>query len=67
MMRARIWPLRQPVADVEGIESRFPPGSRSGEGSDSLRVFLEAARNARPPAALPLTSRERRRNTRGDD
>ncbi|HEY0886820.1 MAG TPA: hypothetical protein VGE20_16130 [Ramlibacter sp.] len=48
-------------ADVDGIESRFPPGSRSGEGSQSLHVFLEAARKARLPAGQPLPAHPRRR------
>lgn len=47
--------------DIDGIESRFPPGTRSGEGSQSLHVFLESARKARLPAALPLPVRQHRR------
>lgn len=60
MMRGRFWPMKPSDAEVDGIESRFPPGSRSGEGSHSLQVFLEAARKARLPAGLPLPPHQRR-------
>ena len=67
MMRARIWPMKAPAADEEGIESRFPPGTRSGEGSQSLHVFLEAARRSRLPAGLPpLVHQRRRERSRGE-
>lgn len=59
-MSARIWPMKPSDADLDGIESRFPPGSRSGEGSQSLHVFLESARKARLPAALPVPAQQRR-------
>jgi hypothetical protein len=52
-MRVRFWPELPTIPDFEGLESRFPPGTRTGEGSDSLRAFLEAARKARVGAALP--------------
>jgi hypothetical protein len=52
----RIWPAATPAPDVDSVESRFPPGSRSGEGSESLRMFLEAARKTRVPA---VTGQER--------
>lgn len=60
-MRARIWPMKPSDADVDGIESRFPAGTRSGEGSQSLHVFLESARKARLPAGSPPLVRQRRR------
>ncbi|MHB1123541.1 MAG: hypothetical protein ACYC0T_12575 [Ramlibacter sp.] len=59
-MRAPTWPTKSPDADDEGVESRFPAGTRSGEGSQSLHVFLEAARKARLPAGLPLPAHQRR-------
>ncbi|NKE66052.1 hypothetical protein RAMLITH_09490 [Ramlibacter sp. RBP-2] len=59
-MRARIWAAKSSNGDEEGIESRFPAGTRSGEGSQSLHVFLEAARKARLPAGLPLPGHQRR-------
>jgi len=59
-MRARIWAMKPSDAEADAIESRFPPGTRSGEGSQSLHVFLEAARKARLPA-LPLQPRQHRR------
>lgn len=61
MMRARIWPTKSSGGDDEGIESRFPAGTRSGEGSQSLHVFLEAARKARLPAGQPIPVHQRRR------
>lgn len=67
MMRARIWPMKPSDADLDGIESRFPPGSRSGEGSQSLHVFLESARKARLPAGLPLPAHQRRHDRGRND
>lgn len=61
MIRARIWPMKPSDADEDGIESRFPAGTRSGEGSQSLHVVLESARKARLPAGLPLPAHQRRR------
>jgi hypothetical protein len=46
-MRFPFWPVLPPVPDFEAVESRFPAGTRSGEGSDSLRVYLESARRTR--------------------
>ena len=66
MMRARLWPVKSADADREGIESRFPAGTRSGEGSQSLHVFLEAARKARLPVA-PLAPHQRRRERNRDE
>ena len=52
----RFWQSQPPR--VESVESRFPPGTRTGEGADSVRVFVEAARRShieplpdRPPRA----------------
>lgn len=47
MVKVRIWPAARQDGDLDNVESRFPPGSRTGEGSASLHVFLEAARKAR--------------------
>jgi hypothetical protein len=52
-MRIRLWPEFPTIHDVDGLESRFPPGTRTGEGSESLRLFLEAARQARVGAVAP--------------
>lgn len=52
-MKVRLWQMpRRP--EREGVESRFPPGTRSGEGSESVRVFVEAARESRVDAIPPL-------------
>lgn len=52
-MKIRLWQMpRRP--QQEGVESRFPPGTRSGEGSESVRVFVEAARRSRVDAIAPL-------------
>lgn len=67
MVRARIWPMKSSDVDLDGIESRFPPGSRSGEGSQSLHVFLESARKARLPAGLPLLPHQRRHDRSRND
>ena len=67
MMRARFWPMKPSNSELDGIESRFPPGTRSGEGSHSLQVFLEAARKARLPANSPaLVDQQRRDRNRGE-
>lgn len=64
MMRSRIWPMSSPVVDIDHVESRFPAGTRSGEGSASLHKFLEAARRIRVQAGLPGALHQPRR-TRG--
>ena len=67
MMRARIWSMKSSDVDADGIESRFPPGTRSGEGSQSLHVFLESARKARSPAgSAPLVHQRRRERSRSE-
>jgi len=50
-MKVRFWPERSAPPDFKGLESRFPPGTRTGEGSESVRMFLEAARKSRVGAA----------------
>ena len=60
-MRARFWQTKLSDTEVDGIESRFPPGSRSGEGSQSLHIFLESARRTRLPVGSPPHVHERRR------
>jgi len=64
MIRARIWPLSPPPPEADNVESRFPAGTRSGEGSASLQKFLEAARRSRVQAGLP-TALQRQRRVRG--
>lgn len=67
MMRARFWPMKPSDSETDGIESRFPPGTRSGEGSHSLHVFLEAARKTRLPAGAPALVRQRRAERSRDE
>lgn len=67
MMRSRFWPTKPSDSEMDGIESRFPPGTRSGEGSQSLRVFLEAARKTRVPAGAPALVRQRRHDRSGGE
>jgi hypothetical protein len=45
-MGMRFWQMPR-FSERESVESRFPPGTRSGEGADSVRIFVEAARNSR--------------------
>lgn len=52
-MSVRRWPWLQRMPDLDHLESRFPPGSRSGEGTDSLRPFLESGRRTRVHATTP--------------
>lgn len=67
MLRARFWPTKPSDSEMDGIESRFPPGTRSGEGSHSLHVFLEAARKTRLSAGVPAVVRQRRGERNPDE
>jgi len=67
MMRARIWRISPPATDIDHVESRFPAGTRSGEGSASLHKFLEAARRTRIQAGLPGAIHQQRRTRGGNE
>jgi len=60
-MKVRLWPVSQRVPELDSIESRFPSGTRSGEGTESLRPFLESARRLRVQSFPGLPSAQRRR------